>query len=85
MHGPGPVLGGVDVGLHAGDGPALAADEFLGENGNGVAPDVEVEMTPKAVIAGSDPQLEKAVEIVLEELAQNPLPPVSRPKPAERV
>jgi len=38
----------------------------------GVAPDVEVEMTPKLVIAGGDPQLEKAVEIVMAELNANP-------------
>jgi tricorn protease len=30
--------------------------------GEGVAPDIEVEMTPANVIKGSDPQLEKAVE-----------------------
>ncbi|MBN1639653.1 MAG: PD40 domain-containing protein [Anaerolineae bacterium] len=51
----------------------------------GVSPDVEVEMTPKDVIAGGDPQLEVAVEIVLQELAEHPLPPVERPEPAERV
>ncbi len=28
----------------------------------GVAPDIHVEMTPKAVIAGHDPQLERAVQ-----------------------
>jgi tricorn protease len=50
----------------------------------GVPPDVEVEMTPKNVIAGRDPQLEKAVEIVLEELAQNPPPQPQRPAPATR-
>ncbi|HEY5329093.1 MAG TPA: PDZ domain-containing protein [Acidobacteriaceae bacterium] len=38
----------------------------------GVAPDVEVEDDPKAVAAGHDPQLEKAVAIVLEELKKNP-------------
>ena len=43
----------------------------------GVPPDVEVEMTPKLVIEGRDPQLEKAVEIVLAELAKRP---VTRPK-----
>ncbi|MBN1933195.1 MAG: PD40 domain-containing protein [Anaerolineae bacterium] len=51
----------------------------------GIEPDVEVEMTPKLVIAGGDPQLEKAVEIVLHELQQNPLPPAKRPAPAQRV
>lgn len=50
----------------------------------GVSPDVEVEMTPKLVIEGRDPQLEKAVEIVLAELEDNPPPEVHRPPPAER-
>ena len=48
----------------------------------GVAPDIDVEMTPKLVLTGHDPQLEKAVEIVLEELKRNPLPQVQRPAPA---
>ena len=34
----------------------------------GVPPDIEVEMTPKAVIDGHDPQLEKGVEVVLDAL-----------------
>jgi tricorn protease len=38
----------------------------------GVAPDVEVEDDPKSVAAGHDPQLEKAVAIVMEELKKNP-------------
>ncbi|MBN2392225.1 MAG: PD40 domain-containing protein [Anaerolineae bacterium] len=59
-------------------------NEWEVEN-EGVAPDVEVEMTPRLVIEGRDPQLEKAVEIVLQELEQNPLPPVKRPAPAQRV
>jgi tricorn protease len=50
----------------------------------GISPDVEVKMTPKLVIEGRDPQLEKAVEIVLEELEKNPLPETRRPPPAER-
>jgi tricorn protease len=58
--------------------------EWIVEN-EGVTPDVEVEMTPKLVIEGNDPQLEKAVEIVLEELERNPLPKVTRPPSARRV
>lgn len=50
----------------------------------GVAPDVEVEMTPKLTIAGRDPQLERAVEIVLEELEQSPPALAPRPAPAPR-
>jgi len=42
-------------------------DSFIVEN-EGVAPDVEVEQTPKELIAGRDPQLEKVIEVVLQEL-----------------
>jgi tricorn protease len=44
----------------------------------GVAPDFEVRHDPKAVREGRDPQLEKAVELVLEALKKNPVvePPV---------
>lgn len=45
--------------------------EFEVEN-KGVAPDVEVEDDPKLVAAGHDPQLERAVEMVMEELRKNP-------------
>jgi tricorn protease len=45
----------------------------------GVAPDVEVEFDPKAVRAGLDPQLEKAVELVLAELKKNPPRKPQRP------
>ena len=38
----------------------------------GIAPDVEVEHDPKLVRQGRDPQLEKAVEIVLEAVKKNP-------------
>lgn len=45
----------------------------------GVSPDIEVEMTPKLVIEGHDPQLEKAVEVVLEELERNPVKKAQMP------
>ncbi|MBL8524464.1 MAG: PD40 domain-containing protein [Betaproteobacteria bacterium] len=45
----------------------------------GVPPDIEVEQTPSAVIAGRDPQLEKAIEVVMAELAKNP--PVTPKRP----
>ncbi|MDP9038925.1 MAG: PDZ domain-containing protein [Acidobacteriota bacterium] len=45
--------------------------EFEIEN-HGVAPDVDVEDDPKAVAAGHDPQLERAVTILLDELKKNP-------------
>jgi tricorn protease len=45
----------------------------------GVAPDIEVEMDPASVKAGRDPQLEKAVAVVLELLAKNPPPKHTKP------
>jgi tricorn protease len=46
--------------------------EWAVEN-EGVAPDVHVEMTPKDVIAGRDPQLERAVQEALRLLRENPV------------
>jgi len=46
---------------------------------HGVAPDVEVELDPKAVREGHDPQLEKAVAVVLSELEKNPIPTHHKP------
>ena len=46
---------------------------------HGVAPDVDVELTPKAWREGRDPQLEKAVEVVLGQLQKNPLPAAKHP------
>ncbi|MFZ5431161.1 MAG: S41 family peptidase, partial [Bacteroidota bacterium] len=53
-------------------------DGFIVEN-VGVPPDVEVEMWPKEVMQGRDPQLEKAIEIILDELKKNPPVKVERP------
>jgi len=46
---------------------------------HGVAPDVEVEITPKEWMSGHDPQLEKAVALVMDALKKNPLPVAKRP------
>jgi tricorn protease len=46
---------------------------------HGIAPDYEVELDPKAAREGRDPQLEKAVEVVLEEMKKNPTPTYKRP------
>ena len=46
---------------------------------HGVAPDIEVEFDPQAWRAGHDPQLEKAVAVVLEELEKNPRVTPKRP------
>jgi tricorn protease len=51
----------------------------------GVAPDVEVEQTPADVIAGRDPQLEKAIELIKAQLAAQPQPQPQRPAYPVRV
>lgn len=51
---------------------------FVVEN-EGVAPDIEVEMTPADVIAGRDPQLDKAIEVALAKLKESP--PVEPKRP----
>jgi tricorn protease len=46
---------------------------------HGVQPDYEVDMEPKPVSEGHDPQLEKAVSLALEELAKHPVPEPNKP------
>jgi tricorn protease len=47
---------------------------------HGVQPDYEVDMDPKPVSEGHDPQLEKAVSLALEDLAKHPAPEPHRPE-----
>jgi tricorn protease len=47
---------------------------------HGVQPDYEVDMDPKPVSEGHDPQLEKAVSLALEELAKHPAPEPHKPE-----
>jgi tricorn protease len=62
------------------DGGSLStpAFRFLGKDGKwdvegvGVAPDIEVIDRPEEVAKGNDPSLEKAVEVLLEQLQKNP-------------
>ena len=59
-------------------GSAGADGEWVIE-GHGVEPDVVVENDPSAVLAGRDPQLEKAIELLLEKLETDPRPLFERP------
>ncbi len=47
---------------------------------HGVAPDIEVEYDPAVVRKGHDPQLDKAIEVVMEELKNNPPAVLKRPE-----
>ncbi len=45
----------------------------------GVPPDIEVEQWPAEVVAGGDPQLEKAIDVILEKLKKDPPKKLQRP------
>ncbi len=63
--------------------PNRAAYSMDGSNwgieNTGVSPDIEVDIMPQDLIAGSDPQLEKAVETALAQIAKNPVIKPKRP------
>jgi tricorn protease len=62
--------------------PNLAFYNLKGEwevENHGVAPDIEVEYDPALVRAGHDPQLEKAVQVVMTELEKHPAPQYHQP------
>ena len=74
------------------DGGSVTAPDlgFYTEDGwrvenEGVPPDVEVEQWPAEVAAGKDPQLDRAIEVVLKELGKNPPKPLPRPEYPIRV
>ena len=52
--------------------------DWVAEN-KGIDPDVEVDSRPDLMRNGKDPQLEKAIQIINEQLAKNPLPNPKRP------
>ena len=53
-------------------------DGFVVEN-VGVSPDIEVEQNPADVIKGHDPQLEKAIQVSLQQLSEHPVTEPARP------
>ena len=55
-----------------------AEDGWVVEN-EGVPPDIDVEQTPADVIAGRDPQLDKAIELAMDALKKNPTRVSPRP------
>ncbi len=46
---------------------------------HGIAPDVDVDLEPAAWSQGRDAQLEKAIEVVMQQLKEHPLPEIKRP------
>ncbi|MEM7349615.1 MAG: hypothetical protein AAF657_02340 [Acidobacteriota bacterium] len=64
---------------------AFRDEDGFGIENVGVPPDIEVEQWPADVIAGRDPQLEKAIELALEALEAAPPPEFVRPEYPIRV
>lgn len=52
--------------------------------GTGVSPDIEVVDRPEQLAKGVDPCIEKAVEVLLKELQENPVKKVNAPTPPDR-
>lgn len=52
--------------------------------GKGVTPDIEVVDRPEQLANGIDPCIEKAVEVLLQELSANPVKKVTEPAPPDR-
>ncbi|MDW3228720.1 MAG: PDZ domain-containing protein [Acidobacteriota bacterium] len=60
-------------------------EEGFGIENVGVPPDIEVEITPEDYTAGRDPQLDKAIEVILDQLKNNPPKKLQRPSYPIRV
>ncbi|MDD8021074.1 MAG: PDZ domain-containing protein [Acidobacteriota bacterium] len=54
-------------------------EDGFGIENVGVPPDIEVEITPADYQAGRDPQLEKAIEVIMDMLKKNPPKKMQRP------
>lgn len=59
-------------------------DGTWGIEGHGVDPDIEVIDDPAKMLNGGDPQLDKAIEVLLGEIQTNPYVPPTRPKSPNR-
>ncbi len=78
-----PVL--MDGGLVSAPNLAFWTEDGWTVENEGVPPDIEVEQTPAEVIAGHDPQLERAIAVIMQELKANPSPVSKRPPYPVRV
>ncbi|MCF8261696.1 MAG: PDZ domain-containing protein [Melioribacteraceae bacterium] len=76
-------------GLMDGGSLSIPTFRFIGPDSQwaveneGVAPDIEVVDRPDLVAKGADPSLDKAIEIMLDELAANPPKSISVPQPPD--
>ena len=75
----------IDGGVVTAPNIAFYSEKGFRVENEGIAPDVEVEQWPELVIKGQDPQLEKAIEIVMKQLKENPPKKVVTPSYPIRV
>jgi len=62
--------------------PSLAVWNPQGDwevENRGISPDIEVDQDPELVRQRHDPQLEKAIEVVMADLQKNPVPQHQHP------
>ncbi len=59
-------------------------DGTWGIEGHGVDPDIEIVDNPSKMINGGDPQLDAAIDLMIEEINSNPYIPARRPKYPDR-
>ncbi|UCF79426.1 MAG: PD40 domain-containing protein [Candidatus Eiseniibacteriota bacterium] len=59
-------------------------DGTWGIEGHGVDPDIEVVDDPALMVGGKDPQLDAAIDLMLEEIDRNPYRPARRPPYPDR-
>ena len=59
--------------------PRKEGDAAWSVENDGVAPDIEVDLTPADRMNGKDPQLAKGIEVLLEKLKANPPKPMPNP------
>ncbi len=77
IYGRGSLIDGGSVSV-----PEAGSSDKSGQwviEGLGVEPDLEVDNDPESILAGRDPQLEKAIEVLLEAIAEDPRPLPARP------
>ena len=74
----------IDGGSVSAPNVAFFNEDGFGIENVGVAPDVEVEQWPKDVINGKDPQLDKAIEIIQQQLKDYKPLVIERPEYPDR-
>jgi tricorn protease len=75
----------IDGGVVTAPNLAFFDEKGFGIENVGTPPDIEVEQWPSEVIKGHDPQLEKAIQIVMDELKSNPPKKAPAPQPPIKV